>query len=302
MKRVLLALGFSAMLSGTAIAETYPVSMYTLDTFTKLLSTALQERAKELGITVKVDDAREDPARQIEQVKAALAAKPPAIIVTPPNDEVAAQIDALAAAANVPVVFMNVQPNLDRFLARTAIVASNDLVAGRMQMRYVGKLIGNKGNVAVLTGPSGHPAAIGRTNGVKEVVNSLPGLSLKTVVAANWKRDEAKAVVTGWISAGTLPNAILANNDDMALGALDALQAAGIPDEQVVVAGVDATPAALASMKENKLDVTVLQNAVAQGRRSADDAVALAKGQPVQLYDWIPYELVIPSNVADYAM
>ena len=94
---------------------------------------------------------------------------------------------------------------------------------------------------------------------------------------------------------------VLANNDEMALGAIQAMKAAGIDMASVIVSGVDATQDALASMQAGELDITVFQNAAAQGGGALDAAVKLSKGEAVEKKVYIPFELVTPANVADYA-
>jgi inositol transport system substrate-binding protein len=93
---------------------------------------------------------------------------------------------------------------------------------------------------------------------------------------------------------------VLANNDEMALGAIQAMKAAGIDMASVIVSGVDATQDALASMQAGELDITVFQNAAAQGGGALDAAVKLAAGEAVEQKVYIPFELVTPANIDNY--
>ena len=117
---------------------------------------------------------------------------------------------------------------------------------------------------------------------------------------ANWSRDQAQTMMTNWLSTGTAFDAVIANNDEMAIGAIQAIKAAGIDMATVQVGGVDATQDALAAMQAGDLDVTVFQNAAAQGSGALDAAVKLAAGEAVEQKVWVPFELVTPANVADY--
>jgi inositol transport system substrate-binding protein len=117
---------------------------------------------------------------------------------------------------------------------------------------------------------------------------------------ANWSRDQAQNLMTNWLSTGTAFDGVLANNDEMALGAIQAMKAAGISMDDVIVSGVDATQDALASMQAGELDITVFQNAAAQGSGALDAAVKLARGEAVDQKVYIPFELVTPANMADY--
>jgi inositol transport system substrate-binding protein len=117
---------------------------------------------------------------------------------------------------------------------------------------------------------------------------------------ANWSRDQAQSLMTHWLSTGTAFDGVLANNDEMALGAIQAIKAAGISMDDVIVSGVDATQDALASMQAGELDITVFQNAAAQGGGSLDAAVKLAAGEAVEKKVYIPFELVTPANIDGY--
>ncbi|EJJ29872.1 ABC-type sugar transport system, periplasmic component [Rhizobium sp. CF142] len=108
-------------------------------------------------------------------------------------------------------------------------------------------------------------------------------------------------LTTNWITAGRPIDAVFANNDEMAIGAIQALKAAGVSMDSVVVVGIDATQDALAAMANGDLDVTVFQNAKGQSAGAMDAAVALARGHSVdKQIIMVPFELVTPTNMADY--
>jgi inositol transport system substrate-binding protein len=102
-----------------------------------------------------------------------------------------------------------------------------------------------------------------------------------------------------WLAAGDPIHAVASNNDDMALGAIQAIEAAGLLG-QIIVGGVDATPDALAEMERGRLDVTVFQDASGQGGGAIRAAVALAKGEQVENRVWIPFVLVTPENYKEF--
>src|SRR6185437_15850697 len=107
---------------------------------------------------------------------------------------------------------------------------------------------------------------------------------------ANWSRDKAQSLMANWITAGTPYDAVISNNDEMALGALQAMKAAG----------VDTTQDGLASMKAGDLKVTVFQDAAGQGKGALDAALALAKGDKVDRTVFVPFQLVTPDNMAQF--
>ena len=117
---------------------------------------------------------------------------------------------------------------------------------------------------------------------------------------ANWDRTQGADLMANWLSAGVEFDAVVANTDEMAIGAIQALKAAGKDMSEVIVGGVDATQDALAAMKAGDLDVTVFQNAAGQGQGAVDAALKLARGEPVEQKVYIPFELVTPENIDNY--
>ena len=93
---------------------------------------------------------------------------------------------------------------------------------------------------------------------------------------------------------------MIANNDEMAVGALQAMKAAGVDTKKAIVGGVDATQDALASMKAGDLKVTVFQDAAGQGKGAIDAALSLAAGKAVDRKVYIPFQLVTPANIGDF--
>lgn len=272
------------------------------DKFVNILHQSIMAAAsKDPDIDITVVYAGNDSAKQIEQVKAGLAQNPDVVMALPVDESSSTAIAQATAASHTPLVYVNRRPSQERFDNDVAIVSSNDLVAGRLQMRLIAEKIGNAGNIVILRGENGHPAAIERTEGVKEILATKPGIKLIAEETGNWKRSEAEKLVDGWLDSGQTINAIVANNDEMALGAIDSLQKHHVPPGKIAVAGVDGTADALAAIKSGYLTLSLLQNAGAQGAQALADAKKFSAKQYAQLYDWVPYELIIPSNVQDYA-
>lgn len=146
-------------------------------------------------------------------------------------------------------------------------------------------------------------SSLTRTKDIHDVIatDECKGMSVIEEQSANWDRLEAANIMTNWLSTGREFNAIIANNDEMAIGAIQAMKAAGVDMSKVVVGGIDATPDGLAAMAAGDLDVTVFQNAIAQGAAAMDAAVALSRDQKTARQIWVPFELVTPENMKDYA-
>jgi len=103
--------------------------------------------------------------------------------------------------------------------------------------------------------------------------------------------------MTNWLSKGMQFDAVVSNNDEMAIGAIQAMKAAGIDTKKALVGGVDATQDALASMKAGDLKVTVFQDAAGQGKGAIDTALKLIKGEKTDKKVYIPFQLVTPDNM-----
>jgi len=146
-------------------------------------------------------------------------------------------------------------------------------------------------------------AAVVRTQDISDV-NEVGECAVEIDVidrqTANWQRDEAQDMMTNWLSTGQPFDAVIANNDVMAIGAIQAMKASGIAMEDVVVGGIDATRDALLAMAAGELDVTVFQDAAGQGAGSIDAALALARGEEVDRKVYIPFQLVTPENMSDF--
>ena len=167
-------------------------------------------------------------------------------------------------------------------------------------LRAMGYAGGAKGYL--LMGMLSNQAAVQRTKDVDDVLgmdmcNFIEIIDRQT---AEWSRDQAQDLMTNWLSSGEDFQVVFANNDEMAIGAIQALKASGIAMEDVVVVGVDATQDALASMAAGDLDATVFQDAFGQGEGSVDAALALARGEDVEQKVYIPFQLVTPDNMADF--
>jgi inositol transport system substrate-binding protein len=309
MKKTLLIAGFAALLGATATAETVGVSMAKFDdNFLTVLRNGIQKSADAGGVTVQIEDAQNDVAKQLDQIKNFIASGVDAIVVNPVDTSATQAMSDAAAAAGVALVYVNRQPvNVDSLPDKQAFVASNEVDSGTLETKEVCRLFKEAGkteaNVYVMMGELSNQAAVQRTADIHDVIGG-PDCGVKINIideqTANWSRDEAQNMMTNWLSTGTAFDGVIANNDEMAIGAIQAMKAANIDMATVVVGGVDATQDALAAMQAGDLDVTVFQNAAGQGAGALDAALKLAKGEAVEKKVWVPFELVTPANVAEY--
>ena len=281
------------VVSAPACATTIGVTMSPPVAFMRLLRDSIAEHAASRGLTVDFAHAADGAGeRQIAQVRQFIAAKVDALLVVPVDAAAGTTITRLAQEADIPLIYMNNGPREDWVAGRVALVLPNDLVAGRLQMRKLAQMLNGTGRVAILSGHPAHAGAALRTRGVKEVIAEFPGLRRVAERAADWDRAKARICVADWLTRNIAIDAIAANNDEMALGAAEALEAAGIPTGRILIGGVDATADGIAAMQRKRLAVTIYQDAAMQARRAIEDALASIRREPVQQYDWVPFELV----------
>ncbi len=305
MKRVLIALAAATVLSSSAFAAKIGVSMDKFDdNFLTVLRNSMAEYAKtQPGVTLQIEDAKDDVSKQLSQVQNFIANGVNAIIVNPVDTSATAAITKAAADAGVPLVYVNREPiDVDKLGPKAAFVASNEADLGTLEAKQICKLLGGKGNILVMEGVLSNQSAVQRTKDVHEVI-SAPDCSGMKIVAeqtANYDRTQAQNLMTNWLSKGLKFDAVVSNNDEMAIGALQAMKSAGMDTKSAIVGGIDATQDALASMKSGDLKVTVFQDAAGQGKGAVDAALALAAGKPVEKKVYIPFLLVTPANMDQF--
>ncbi len=274
------------------IGASFPI----LDQFLQRVADGITTRAAQDGVTATIVSAQERTDVQLGQIENFISQGVDGLLVIPQDTDATSQISTKAKAAGIPLVYINRRPA--DIPADVPYVGSDSLVAGRLQMEALGKLVNNQGNVAILQGDPGQEAARMRTQGCEETATEL-GMSVIRKAAGNWYRDKGLSITENWLQSGDKIDVICSNNDEMALGAIQALRAAGRLNE-IKVGGVDATPDALAAMKAGTLPVTVFQDAKGQGFGSVDTVVQLYNEEPVPSFVNVPYQLVTPQNMNDF--
>ena len=260
------------------------------------ISDEMQKKAEELGAELIIVDAERSPLKQIEQVESFIAQKVDVIILNPCEFEASSPAVTKALAANIPIVNVNsatkVQP--------TAFVGSNDVESGRIAMKFIAEKLGGKGNIVMIQGLNGQAAQIQREQGAKEIIEQFPGLNMIAQQTAEWDRAKSMDLMQNWIqSYGTKINAVFAHNDEMGLGAVKALQDAGMKDK-VIVVSIDAIADALQAVKKGDLDATVFQDARKQGAGAIETAVKIAWGEQFDKEFLIPFKLLTKGDVDHY--
>ncbi len=303
MKRTILALAATVLMGSSAFAGNIGVSMANSDTFLTVLRQGIEAAGTAANQPVQIEIADDDVSKQLSQIQNFIAAKVDAIIVNAVDTSATAPMTKLANDAGIPIVYVNRQPSdVDALGPKGAFVASNEVDSGTLQTKEVCRLLGGKGDILVMQGDLANQAAVQRTKDIHDVIATpeCAGMKILDEQTAVWDPIKAQDLMTNWIAAGHKPAAVIANNDNMAIGAINAMKAAGWDMKTVVVAGIDATQEALATMKAGDLDATVFQDAAGQGKGAVDTAMKLVKGEKVDAKVYIPFQLVTPENMGDF--
>jgi len=273
------------------------------DTFLNFVIAAAEEAAEGYDLEIRVADARGELLTQQDEVNALIQAGVDGLIVVPVDTSGMGPIVTAATEADIPLVFVNRNPFTDRedeMPHGVYFVGSQEITAGILQMELIGELLEGEGNVAIAMGTLGLENTRGRTQGVRDTIeNDFPGINILAEESADFQRDQAITLTENWISAhGDSLNAIIANNDEMALGALLAAQQNNRDD--ILVIGIDATPDAMASIEEGGLVGSVFQDAAGQGGGAVSVLNEIFNGSTPESVRWIPFQLITLDNIEDF--
>jgi len=267
--------------------------------FTVLISDAQKEKAKELGVDIEVFDGNYDVNTQMSQFENMITQKYDAIIFSPVDvDAMAVAVDK-AVKAGIPVFGVNTKVNSDKL---TSYIGSNDVTAGEIEMNWMAEKLGGKGNIVILEGPIGSSAQVQRKEGIHNVLAKYPDIKVLAEKTANWSRSEGLTLTENWLQAfnGKI-DGVVGQNDEMALGATQALEGKGLNDRnKLPVVGVDAISDALKAVKDGRQNATVFQDGKGQGAQSVEVAVKYLKGEKVENEYMIPFQLVTPDNLSEF--
>ena len=256
----------------------------------------MEKKASEMGVKLIIVDAERSALKQMEQVESFIAQGVDAIILNPCEVEASSPAVARAIAANIPIINVNSETSTKP----TAFIGSNDVESARIAMNFLVEKLGGKGNIVMIHGFMGQAAQIQREAGAKEILKAHPEMKLMAEQTGEWDRAKSMDLMQNWIqSYGSEINAVFAHNDEMGMGAVKALETAGLKDK-VIVVSIDAIQDALQAVKNGELDATVFQNAREQGAAAVSIAVKLANGEKADKETLIPFQLVVKENVDQF--
>lgn len=263
--------------------------------FTQNMVSAMEEAAAKNNIKLLVSDANYEIDLQISQVEDFITSGVDAVILNP------CDADGLVTAANaceeagIPLILVNSVINSDNY---TAYVGSSDDEAGKLAGEFaIEQAAGEPTNVLIMHGLMGHSAMILREKGFKEAIDGS-SLSILDEQTANWQRDEGMTLMEDWLMRYDDIDIVFAENDEMALGAIEAIKNDGRTGIKVI--GVDAIEEAVQAVKDGSMAATIFQDAAGQGSTSVETALKIVNGETVNKEIIIPFITISADNVNEY--
>lgn len=297
---VVLSVVMALSLAGIAAAADKPVAYFCIshmtNAFTVLASESMEAEAEAQGVELTVLSADQDINQQVSQVEMAITNGADVVIIEPVSAEGVMGVVKKAEDAGVHVVIYN-QNISDPTVASTFCGVSNKDM-GYMEMKAACEVLEGKGNVALLLGPLGSEGQLGRSAGYEKALEEYPDVKVVFEEDGQWTVEEAMKLTENWISTGTQIDAVVSQNDNMALGAVKAFKDAGI--ENIPAFGVDAVDDALVAVKEGRLTATVDQATALQSKLAIEAAVKLANGEAVEAEYLAVPAIIDASNIDEY--
>lgn len=266
---------------------TIGLSISTLNNpFFVTLKEGADKAAKEAGVDLIVVDAKDDTAKQVSDIEDLIQKKVNVILINPTDS--AAVVTAVESAnkANIPVITVDRAANGGKVVSH---IASDNVKGGKMAGDFILNAVGGKGNIVELQGIAGTSAARDRGKGFHDAVDGKDGVKVAASQPADFDRAKGLKVMENVLQGNKDIQAVFAHNDEMALGALQAIEASG---KKILVVGFDATADAVKAVNEGKMAATVAQKPASIGDMAVKTAVKVSKGEKVDSSIPVDLELV----------
>lgn len=265
------------------------VSMLSLQNeFILKVSNSLEKYAKENKVELIVVDAERSAIKQVEQVENFINQQVDAIILNPCEYEASSPAVLKAKQAGIPIVNVNSSTKE----VPDAWVGSDDKESASMAIDFLAKKLNGKGNIVIIQGYLGQAAQLERDQGAKDALKKYPNIKVIATQTGEWDRAKSMSLMENWIQLhGQQINGVFAQNDEMGLGALQALLDRKLKDK-VIVVSVDGIDDAKKSVQAKKLDATIIQDAEQQGKGAIEYAIQLIQKKKIE-----HKELKIPFKV-----
>jgi putative xylitol transport system substrate-binding protein len=227
-------------------------------------------------VSLTVFDGKFDPLVQSNQVDTMITQRFDAIVIAPMDFSAGGAAVDRAVDAGIPVVGSVTRAKSDKL---SAYIGTDDVEGGRMITRAMADKLGGKGNLVILEGPIGQSPQLLRRQGIDEALKSTPGLKLLASQSANWNRAEGQKITENWLlaHAGKI-NGVLAENDEMGLGAIEALKSAGMKPGAIPVIAIDGIADGVRAVRDGQMLTTLYKDAHMEGQGALDLALRALMG------------------------
>ncbi|APO79690.1 sugar ABC transporter substrate-binding protein (plasmid) [Rhizobium etli 8C-3] len=293
------AVSVSALSAGaTFAADKFVVgyaNMADTDVFVMARKNAFIEAAKsDPAVEVNFSDANNDASKQLDQIDNFIAQKVDAIVVVPVDYQGIVPGVEKANAAGIPVIALGIQSAGGKY----TFVGSKNIDAGRLQGEYMKAHLPKDGKILYLEGTPGLSHTQERKKGFEEALGRSDVTTLASL-SANYDRAEGMKVTEDWIQSFPEFDGIIAANDQMALGALEALKGAGRL-KGVLISGVDGVPDALTAIKAGEMSQTIFQDAAGQAKAAFEVVEGVKKGEQPPAEKLVPFASITKDNVDQF--
>lgn len=248
------------------------------------LKNGAEEKAKELGYKIIVEDSQNDSSKELSNVEDLIQQKVDVLLINPVDSDAVVTAIKEANSKNIPVITIDRSANGGDVVCH---IASDNVKGGEMAAEFIAKALKGKGNVVELEGIPGASAARDRGKGFDEAIAKYPDIKIVAKQAADFDRSKGLSVMENILQAQPKIDAIFAQNDEMALGAIKAIDAAN--RQGIIVVGFDGTEDALKAIKEGKMAATIAQQPALMGSLGVEMADKYLKGEKIP--NFIPAEL-----------
>ncbi|MFN2340502.1 MAG: ribose ABC transporter substrate-binding protein RbsB [Halanaerobium sp.] len=284
---LMLVVGLSAGIAAQDLRIGLSVSTLNNPFFVDLKDGA-EAMAEEMDVEILTVDAQDDAASQLSSVEDLLIKQIDVLIVNPVDGN--AIVSAITAAndAGVPVITVDRGAEGGNVVSH---IASDNVAGGEMAGDFIAEQLGEEAKVVELEGIPGTSAARDRGQGFNQSMDKYPGMEVVARQPAGFDRAQGMTVMENILQGNSEIDAVFAHNDNMALGAMEAIEAAGRSD-QIMIVGFDAVNDAVEAVKEGEMAATVAQKPGLMGEMAVETAIKVANGEEVDEYTPVPLELI----------
>ena len=303
---VFAALSASCNRGGQAATSGKPVVALVLKTlnhpFFVDMRRGAQEAADRLGVTLQVQAAEReiDVEKQMQIVENVIQTGIQALVITPSGSREIVPALVKAKNAHVPILIVDTRVDAkaaaDAGVTTETFIGSDNYAGGSIAGAYLVKVTGGKARVAILEGIPGHETGDSRLRGFRDEITRAPGITIVASQPANWERDQGFNVFQNMLQAHPDIDSVFACSDLMALGAIEAIRAAG-KTGTIRVIGFDALDDAKKAIAAGTMDASVAQFPAEMGRVAVENAVKVIRGEKIAGDIKVTLELVTKDNV-----